>query len=149
MPINTQHLPSEASNDVVMIEEVHGPRNSDSPEITCISKTINSSTSMEIDESLPGTSRPRPTPPPRVLTFHITHDEAVHTINCLETCTLGKNFLKIIKKNEKAEIFVYLNYLYRRSEALNMGENKRWALPTSIAWLEQRSDKRLNHFEDS
>ena len=94
MPINTQQLPSEASNDVVMVEEVQGPnRNSDSPEITCVKKkTNNSSTSMEVDESLPGTSRPKPIPPPRVLTFHITHDKTVHTINLLESSTLGKTF---------------------------------------------------------
>ncbi|XP_033213036.1 FAS-associated factor 1 [Belonocnema kinseyi] len=98
MPINTQHLPSEAGNDVVMIEEVQGPRNSDSPEITCVSRTINTSTSMEIDESLPGTSRPKPVPPPRVLTFHITHDKTVHKILSLESCTLGDLKLSIWEK---------------------------------------------------
>lgn len=92
MPINTQQLPSETSNDVVMIEEVQRPnRHNDSIEITSITKSTNNrSTGMEIDEILPGTSRSKPNPPSRVLTFHITHDKSVHTINCLETNTLGK-----------------------------------------------------------
>lgn len=92
MPINTQQLPSETSNDVVMIEEVHRPnRNNDSIEITSVTKSLtnNRSTGMEIDEILPGTSRSKPNLPSRMLTFHITLDKTIHTITTSESSTLG------------------------------------------------------------
>lgn len=91
MPINTQQLPSETSNDVVMIEEVHRPtRNNESIDITTVPKSSNNrSVSMEIDEILPGTSRSKPNPPSRVLTFHISLEKAIHTISCPEYNTLG------------------------------------------------------------
>ncbi|XP_011168578.1 FAS-associated factor 1 isoform X2 [Solenopsis invicta] len=92
MPQTTQQLPSEMAPDIEMVEEIKvTPRSSSSSKLQTMQnskKTGAVSTVDTVENSKPGTSRPKSCMKNRTLTFHVTYLNDVYKINISELSTL-------------------------------------------------------------
>ena len=88
MPRGTQQLPSEISPDIEMIEEIERMPHSStlSSQTVCTSK--NNSKVDVVENSKPGTSKPKSCVRGRTLTFHIIHLNNEYEINLSEQSSL-------------------------------------------------------------
>lgn len=90
MPHGTQQLPSEISPDIEMIEEIERMPHSStlSSQTVCTSK--NNSKVDVVENSKPGTSKPKSCVRGRTLTFHIIHLNNEYEINLSEQSSLSE-----------------------------------------------------------
>ena len=84
MPRGTQQLPSEMSPDIEMIEEIERmPHSSSSTSQTVHEPKANSKMDV-VENSKPGTSKPKNCAKGRMLTFHVNYLSTVYKINLPE-----------------------------------------------------------------
>lgn len=90
MPRGTQQLPSERSPDIEMIEEIERTPLSSSSSSQSVQETKSNSKMDVVENSKPGTSKPKNCGKARMITFHVNYLGVVHEIKLSELASFSK-----------------------------------------------------------